>query len=141
MKNPHEWRRIILQSENTWKYQHRQARDLVSLQKEEGVILQYSGNPEEGCGTLGFGCVEDSVLCVGGAGCRNHSRKSMVEFLSSCMKKELIYIGHVCIHWNWPGYLEFPRDCEAALAPPHLAQAGVSHFRETALHHRSARQT
>lgn len=38
MKNPHEWRRIILQSENTWKYQHRQARDLVSLQKEEGVF-------------------------------------------------------------------------------------------------------
>lgn len=100
--------------------------------------MQYSGNPEERSGTWGFDCVEGSVLCVGGAGSRNHSRKNVVEFPSSCMERELIYIGHVCIHQNWPGYLEFPRDCCAALAPPHFAQAGVSHIRKIALHQRSA---
>lgn len=103
--------------------------------------MQYGGNPEEGDGALGFGSVQDSVVCVGGAGSRNHSRRSAVEFPSSCMEKELVYIGRVCIHWNWPEYLEFPRDCQAALAPPCFAQAGVSHVRETALHQRSARQT
>lgn len=91
---------------------------------------------------MGFGCVEDSVLC-GWCWEQEHSRKSMVEFPSSCMEKELVYTGHVCIHRNWSEYLEFPRDCKAALAPPRLAQAGVSHIRETALHQRqrSARQT